>query len=112
MSSRTGRTRKGASTRPWTSAWNANVSFGHGEKPNASSRILRQLREEPRQGARERGQRVVEAPPRAVGLADRVRDRAQLDGGNARELGGAEDAEALHGLDVAAARPADAGRRP
>src|SRR4051794_16141875 len=39
MSSSTGRTRNGASTSPCTSAWNANVSFGHGEKPKVSSRI-------------------------------------------------------------------------
>src|SRR5579884_1555098 len=39
MSSSTGRTRNGASTSPCTSAWNANVSLGQGEKPKVSSRI-------------------------------------------------------------------------
>src|SRR3954468_19058729 len=39
MSSSTGRTRNGAPISPCTSAWNANVSFGHGEKPKVSSRI-------------------------------------------------------------------------
>ena len=41
MSSSTGRTVNGASTSPWTSAWKAKVSLGHGEKPKVSSRTRR-----------------------------------------------------------------------
>ena len=61
-------------------------------------------RARPRRRARER---LVEAPLRAVGLVRRVRDRAQLDRRHARELARAQDAEALHRLDVAARAAAD-----
>ena len=40
MSSSTGSTANGASTSPCTSAWNANVSFGQGEKATVSVRIV------------------------------------------------------------------------
>ena len=53
---------------------------------------------------------VVEAPERAVGLGDLVDDRAHLERGHAGELAGAQHGEALHRLDLAAGRAADAGR--
>ena len=48
---------------------------------------------------------AVEVPSRPVGLADRVRDRAHLDGRHARALGRAQHAEALHRLDEGRFRP-------
>src|SRR6266576_4528990 len=46
--------------------------------------------------------RLVEAPLAAVRLADRVREHAHLDGGNACESSGTQHRVALHRLDFAA----------
>src|SRR5581483_6314332 len=66
--------------------------------------------EEPPDGVAQRGERVVDAPAGPIRFARRVRDRAQLDRGDAREHGRAEHAEALHGLDPPAVAAADPAR--
>src|SRR5687767_1819005 len=101
MSSSIGRTRNGASTRPCTSAWNAKVSLGHGEKPNVSSRT-RQFLDQARRGLDHGGKCVVETPAAAILFVDLVGDYAHFDGRHARQLRRPQDAEPFHGLDVAA----------
>ena len=67
---------------------------------------------QPREHLAKRRECLVEPPERPVGLADLVRDDAHLDRGDARELAGAQDREALHRLDVDVVGAADACARP
>ena len=48
-------------------------------------------------------------PAGAVGLGDLIRNRPNFDGGDAGEFGGAEHAEAFHGLNIAVARATNPG---
>ena len=76
----------------------------------AAAQAPSELLEQRRQRGRERAERVVDPPERPVGLGDRVSRRPHLERGDAGERRGAQDAEALHRLDLAPARPADARR--
>ena len=66
--------------------------------------------EQRRRHGRERVDRLGDLPERAVGLADLVRDRPDLDRRHAGEARGTEDAEALHRLDRDIATDAPDGR--
>ncbi len=70
------------------------------------------LRDQCRQYRGQGGLRLVEPPARAIWLPDRIREHAHLDRRHTRESGRAEYRVALHRLDLAAARAADAGARP
>ena len=61
--------------------------------------LLANRGEQTRKRVRERLETALEVPARAVGLAELVRDRADLDRRNAGQLAGAKDTESLHRLD-------------
>ena len=94
------RTRRSAPTSPCTTAWNANVSFGQGEKPKRQLMHAATSRREHGQHRVQRRERLGEPPARAILLLDLVRDHAHLDApGRPRDCGGAQHAVALHRLD-------------
>src|SRR5579862_4729958 len=77
-----------------------------GGSGGGSSRVRKALHHDGNDDG-EPAERVRDPPAGAIGLVDRVRDDTYLERGNARELRRPEYAEALHRLDLAAARGAD-----
>ena len=84
------RTTRGRGTRPGPATASVRRRYGASAASDARQR---------RQHALEGCQAGVDVPARTVVLADLVRDRTHLHGGDAGERGGAKDAEALHRLD-------------
>ena len=73
---------------------------------------MRELPDETGQQLREQPLGLVEPPLTAVGLADRVREHPHLDRRHTGERCSAQDGVALHRLDLAPRRAADARRGP
>jgi len=84
--------------------------------PPRHAALLGERGKEAGQGARERLERTPDLPARAISLADRVRDRSNLDSRHACKRARAQHGEPLHPLDsqavrLGATRPADGSAR-